>query len=159
MAVIKNNNTGKWEVRTYYKDIFTGERKQKTKRGFNKKSEAKAWEEAFKLQRDENLDMPMEAFVEIYLADISPKLKENSLMTKRYIIEEKILPYLGKIKLQEIKPSHVMKWQNEIMTHRLDGDFVSPYPRKMLSLAVRLPDATTGIFHITVGSWRSWKGG
>lgn len=81
MAVIKNNNTGKWEVRTYYKDIFTGERKQKTKRGFNKKSEAKAWEEAFKLQRDENLDMPMEAFVEIYLADISPKLKENSLMT------------------------------------------------------------------------------
>lgn len=117
MAVIKNNNTGKWEVRTYYKDIFTGERKQKTKRGFNKKSEAKAWEEAFKLQRDENLDMPMEAFVEIYLADISPKLKENSLMTKRYIIEEKILPYLGKMKLQEIKPSHVMKWQNEIMTH------------------------------------------
>lgn len=40
--------------------------------------------------------MPLEAFVEIYLADISPKLKENSLMTKRYIIEEKIVPYLGK---------------------------------------------------------------
>jgi hypothetical protein len=44
MAVIKNENTGKWEVRTYYKDAFTGERKQKTKRGFKKKSEAKAWE-------------------------------------------------------------------------------------------------------------------
>lgn len=28
-----------WEVRTYYKDL-TGERKQKTKRGFAKKSEA-----------------------------------------------------------------------------------------------------------------------
>ena len=31
MAVIKNNKTGMWEVRTYYKDL-TGARKQKTKR-------------------------------------------------------------------------------------------------------------------------------
>ena len=38
MAVIKNHKTGMWEVRTYYKDL-TGERKQKTKRGFAKKSE------------------------------------------------------------------------------------------------------------------------
>jgi integrase len=116
MAVIKNENTGKWEVRTYYKDAFTGERKQKTKRGFKKKSEAKAWEEAFKLQRDENLDMTMKAFVEIYLSDISPRLKENTLMTKRYIIDEKILPYFAHKKLQEIKPSDVIKWQNEIMS-------------------------------------------
>ena len=36
MAVIKNNKTGMWEVRTYYKDL-TGARKQKTKRGFAKK--------------------------------------------------------------------------------------------------------------------------
>ena len=35
MAVIKNQMTGMWEVRTYYKD-WTGERKQKTKRGFAK---------------------------------------------------------------------------------------------------------------------------
>ncbi len=28
MAVIKNNKTGMWEVRTYYKDL-TGARKQK----------------------------------------------------------------------------------------------------------------------------------
>lgn len=103
-------------MRTYYKDAFTGERKQKTKRGFKKKSEAKAWEEAFKLQRDENLDMTMKAFVEIYLSDISPRLKENTLMTKRYIIDEKILPYFAHKKLQEIKPSDVIKWQNEIMS-------------------------------------------
>ena len=30
MAVIKNNKTGMWEVRTYYKDL-TGARKQKTR--------------------------------------------------------------------------------------------------------------------------------
>lgn len=38
MAVMKNQKTGMWEVRTYYKD-WTGTRRQKTKRGFAKKSE------------------------------------------------------------------------------------------------------------------------
>lgn len=49
MAVIKNHKTGMWEVRTYYKDL-TGARKQKTKRGFAKKSEALEWEWNFKLK-------------------------------------------------------------------------------------------------------------
>ena len=47
MAVIKNQKNGMWEVRTYYKD-WTGERKQKTKRGFAKKSEVLEWERNFK---------------------------------------------------------------------------------------------------------------
>jgi len=52
MAVVKNNKTGMWEVRTYYKDL-TGARKQKTKRGFAKKSEALEWERNFKLKEDQ----------------------------------------------------------------------------------------------------------
>ena len=52
MAVIKNKKTGMWEVRTYYKDL-TGARKQKTKRGFAKKSEALEWERNFKLKEDQ----------------------------------------------------------------------------------------------------------
>ena len=51
MAVIKNNKTGMWEVRTYYKDL-TGARKQKTKRGFAKKSEVLEWERNFKLKEE-----------------------------------------------------------------------------------------------------------
>ena len=45
MAVMKNQKTGMWEVRTYYKD-WTGTRRQKTKRGFAKKSEAVSDEKA-----------------------------------------------------------------------------------------------------------------
>lgn len=52
MAVIKNKKTGMWEVRTYYKDLI-GERKQKTKRGFAKKSEALEWERNFKLKENQ----------------------------------------------------------------------------------------------------------
>ena len=54
MAVIKNQKTGMWEVRTYYKD-WTGTRRQKTKRGFAKKSEAQEWERAFKLKDEMNI--------------------------------------------------------------------------------------------------------
>ena len=49
MGVIKNKKTGCWEVRTYYKDL-AGNRKQKTKRGFEKKSDALEWERNFKLK-------------------------------------------------------------------------------------------------------------
>ena len=64
MAVIKNNKTGMWEVRTYYKDL-TGARKQKTKRGFAKKSEALEWEWNFKLKENQSISMSFQSFVDI----------------------------------------------------------------------------------------------
>ena len=77
MAVIKNQKTGMWEVRTYYKD-WTGTRRQKTKRGFTKKSEAQDWERSFKLKDELSINMKFKDFVELYLADIKPRIKYNS---------------------------------------------------------------------------------
>lgn len=76
MAVIKNNKTGMWEVRTYYKDL-TGARKQKTKRGFAKKSEALEWERNFKLKEDQSISMSFKSFVDIYLTDLEPRIKRK----------------------------------------------------------------------------------
>ena len=68
MAVIKNNKTGMWEVRTYYKDLI-GARKQKTKRGFAKKSEALEWERNFKLKEDQSISMSINANIRMYRND------------------------------------------------------------------------------------------
>ena len=126
MAVIKNTKNNTWEVRTYYMD-WTGERKQKTKRGFAKKSEAQEWERSFKLKCDQNLDMKFEDFVEVYLNDIQLRLKRNSFLTKEHIIRTKILPYFKKKKLQDIRPSNIIQWQNEIMKKTKDnGEAFSP---------------------------------
>ncbi len=114
MAVIKNNKTGMWEVRTYYKDL-TGARKQKTKRGFAKKSEALEWERNFKLKENQSISMSFQSFVDIYLTDLEPRIKRNTFLTKKHIIETKILPYFGKRKLDDIRTSDVIQWQNEIM--------------------------------------------
>lgn len=126
MAVIKNQKTGMWEVRTYYKD-WTGTRRQKTKRGFAKKSEAQEWERAFKLKDEMNINMKFKDFAESYLSDIQPRIKYNSFLTKKHIIETKILPYFGHRKLNEIRPADVIQWQNEIMKLKKDnGEAYSP---------------------------------
>ena len=120
MAVIKNKKTGMWEVRTYYKDL-TGERKQKTKRGFAKKSEALEWERNFKLKENQSISMSFKSFVDIYLTDLEPRIKRNTFLTKNHIIETKILPYFGKRKLDDIRTSNVIQWQNEIMKLKKDN--------------------------------------
>ena len=126
MAVIKNQKTGMWEVRTYYKD-WTGTRRQKTKRGFAKKSEDQEWERAFKLKDEMNINMTFKDFAELYLSDIQPRIKYNSFLTKKHIIETKILPYFGHRKLNEIRPADVIQWQNEIMKLKQDnGEAYSP---------------------------------
>ena len=119
MAVIKNNKTGMWEVRTYYKDL-TGARKQKTKRGFDKKSEALEWERNFKLKEDQSISMSFKSFVDIYLTDLEPRIKRNTFLTKKHIIETKILPYFGKRKLDDIRTSDVIQLLKPIQEKKID---------------------------------------
>ena len=90
MAVIKNEKTGKWEVRTYY-EYWTGERKQKTKRGFEKKQDAVEWERAFKLQKHYDMSMTFSDFVEVYSNDMKPRLRLNTWNSKEHIIRTKAL--------------------------------------------------------------------
>ena len=47
-----------------YRD-WTGERKQKCKRGFSTKREAQEWERSFQMQTAADMDMTFEAFVEL----------------------------------------------------------------------------------------------
>lgn len=117
MALIENKKSKTWEVRCYYKDI-QGNRKQKTKRGFRNKTEARNWERDFKLQTDLDLGMPFGKFVEIYMNDLQPRLKYNTWLTKKAIIDIKIIPYFKHIPLNQIKSSDIVKWQNELMKFR-----------------------------------------
>ena len=110
MTVTKNQKSNTYEVRTYYKD-WTGVRKQKTKRGFKRKCDAQEWERAFKLKENLSLDMYFADFVDLYLNDIKSRIKYNTWLTKKHIVEKKILPYFSKKKLQEIKPSDIRQWQ------------------------------------------------
>lgn len=114
MTVTKNEERGYWEVMFYYKD-FTGKRKQKHKRGFKTKKEAITWAEQFINQQSHNLDMTFQKFWELYRDDMSQRLRENSIRTKEYIVELKVLPYFGKKKDADITAADIRHWQNSMM--------------------------------------------
>ena len=117
MPAYKNKDSGSWYVVTQYTD-WTGERKQKCKRGFSTRREALEWEEKFKQQSSGNLNMSFEAFVEIYTNDLKARLKESTWQTKNNIIQNKIVPYFGKRKINEIVTKDVIAWQNELLAYR-----------------------------------------
>lgn len=114
MMVTKNEERGYWEVFFYYKD-FTGKRRQKHKRGFKTKKEAIEWANIFIAQQSHNLDMTFQSFWELYRDDMAQRLRENTMRSKDYVIELKILPYFGKKKLAEITVADIRTWQNKLI--------------------------------------------
>lgn len=125
MSIYKNNN-GTWYVMIRYQD-WTGARKQKCKRGFATRKEAADWELQFKLQKKASLDMTMESFCALYEADVRPSLKQSTWLTKKNIIQKKILPYLGQRKVSEITAKDVMDWHNQMRKLKTKtGKYLSP---------------------------------
>lgn len=113
MPVYKNPDSGTWYSICWFTD-WKGVRKQKCRRGFTTKREALGWEREFLMQRQSNVDMTFDSFVQLYEKDIKPKLKLNTWLTKESIIQKKILPYFKDRKLSEITAKDIMDWQNEI---------------------------------------------
>ncbi len=101
-----------WEVQVRCTD-YRGEVIQKHKRGFTSLREAREWEQQFLAQSTDRLsNMTFADFVERYLDDID--VRQNTLRSKRYIIELKILPYFGKRKITEITQADILAWQKDI---------------------------------------------
>ena len=113
MSVYKNPDSGTWYSMCWFTD-WKGVRKQKCRRGFTTKREALEWEREFLMQRQADVDMSFDSFVQLYEKDIKPKLKLNTWLTKESIIQKKILQYFKGRKLSEITAKDIMDWQNEI---------------------------------------------
>ena len=66
------------------------------------------------LKAKSNVNMSFESFYELYKEDVKPKLKEQTWDMKENVIQTKILPFFGKLKMSEITARDVVKWQNEV---------------------------------------------
>ena len=111
MAVYKDKKRGTWYTSFLYVD-WTGKRCRKLKRGFLTKKAAQNWENHFKLQKANSLDMTFEDFYGIYEADVKPKIRYNTWCTKEHIIKTKILLYFKDLSMRDITPRDIIKWQN-----------------------------------------------
>ena len=117
MPAYKDEKTGTWFVKFYAKD-WKGENRQVKKRGFSTKREALEYERNYKVRQECNLDMTFENFFQLYSEDMEKRLKRNTWLTKEHIVRTKILPYFKNLKMNEISPADVLKWQNEMLGYK-----------------------------------------
>lgn len=115
MKAERDAKTGKWLIQYRYTD-WQGNRKKSTKRGFDTKREAEEWLRNFLMSQQADFNMYFEDFLKLYYEDMSARIRENTLNTKKYIIDLKILPYFGKKSINSITPADIRKWQNELMS-------------------------------------------
>ncbi len=115
MAVYKDGN--RWRVVFRYTN-WKGERKQTSKRGFETKKEAVAWEREELLKLNVKMDMSFERFFQLYEQDKTKRVKKSTWASKKVIIEKKILPYFKNKRMDEIEPKDIIAWQNELLAFR-----------------------------------------
>lgn len=115
MPAYKDEKTGKWFAKFYYTN-WQGIKKQKQKRGFATKKEALGFERDFLEKQSANPDMTFQNLYEIYMEDMTARLKQSTLLTKKTVLQTHILPFFGSKPINEIKASDVRRWQAKLMS-------------------------------------------
>lgn len=106
----------KWYANFYYTD-WLGDKKHKCKRGFSTRREALEYERIFLDKGAKDPTILFSSLVENYLSEMETRLKPTTLNGKEYLIRMKLLPYFGKMRICDIDPITVHRWQNELMDY------------------------------------------
>lgn len=126
MPVYKDDKAGTWYVKCYYKN-WKGETHQKKKRGFQKQSEAKAWERDFLAKQAAGPNIAFSMLAELYLEDKKAHTKQITYETKKNRIEKWILPYFSNKPVDGISAADVRKWQGDLKSSvNAKGEPLSP---------------------------------
>lgn len=114
MPQYKDEERGSWYCKFSYQD-WTGQRRQKLKRGFPTKREAAAWERSFLEKQQGTPDMTFQALYDLYIKDIEQRLKASTVRGRKYRCDRNMLPYFASKKINQITPADVREWQNEMI--------------------------------------------
>lgn len=133
MSIYKDSKRDSWYVSCRYKD-WKGDTFQKVKRGFKTKREAADWEREFILSNNSNLKMTLDSFVNVYFSDKQMELKERTIANKKYMIQNHIIPYLGKLKMNEIEAKDILNWQKEIISKGYSESYLRMLQNQLTAL-------------------------
>lgn len=139
---VSKNDKGLWDVQFYYKD-YRGKNTKKHKRNFRTKKEAVEWANKYIDQQSHNLDMDFSSFWQLYREDMKERLRENTIRTKDYIMELKVLPYFGDNKIAQISTADIRRWQNSLMKEGYSPTYLKTINNQLSALfnyAVRYYD-------------------
>lgn len=117
MTVRKDPKRGTWLVRLYYTN-HDGKTVDSTKRGFKSRSEALEWERNFLANEARSTSMTFEQFVKVYADDVRPRLRETTWRGKEYLINDKLIPFFGGMRVVDITSRDIIDWQNKLLKER-----------------------------------------
>lgn len=113
MSVYKDKN-GTWYAEFRYRD-WNGEQKRHKKRGFKTQREAKEYERDFLNKSHTDKHLTFANLTELYLEDCKVRLKASTYEGKVFLFNKNLLPYFGKMHIENINPQTVRRWQTELM--------------------------------------------
>lgn len=114
----KGSNKDFWEYRIYYQDPITRKTREKSKKGFTSKPEAKlAAEEMERQLREgyEQTDESLKSYLETWLNEYKKgTVAKNTFELHEQNIRNHIIPYFKNILLKDIKPVMYQKFINHL---------------------------------------------
>lgn len=149
MPAYKDNKTGKWYCKFYYKDGDNND-KQKFKRGFSTKKDALNYEREYLLSRQGQPTMLLSSFIELYKKDQYPQLRQNSIRTKDSRFKKIIDTFKDK-PLNEITSRDIRTWQNKLIELDSSDGYIKTLQTEFSSLinhAVRFYGLPKNPFHL-----------
>lgn len=110
----KDGRDNPWYCTFYYTD-WTGVRHRKKKEGFALKRDAQDYEDEYLKKSSRSCDMLFSSLVEYYRDDQRNRTRPRTQDTDNKIIDLWLLPYFGKLPLNEIDAGYVRLWQSKLM--------------------------------------------
>lgn len=111
-------HNGKWEYRVRYKDPISQKYREKSKRGFQTKPEAKHAAEKIQRELQEGYDqtgMLLKDFLDFWLKEYKEgTVRKNTLSSLRNSVDNHIKPYFQNIELKDITPDLYQKFLNHL---------------------------------------------
>ena len=114
MPIYKDGEKKTYTARFYYTD-YTGDRKQKTKRGFKRATDAKAYERDFLNSLSQSANITFENLCANYMESEKSHIKPTSWQTKNYVLQKFLIPAFGKMKIKDITPLIIRRWETHII--------------------------------------------
>lgn len=133
MPAYYDEKTKTWFCKFYYTD-YTGTKRQKLKRGFKLQREAKEWERSFLERQQGTPEMTFQALYDIYIDDMSHRLRQNSRDGKKNVFKNRILPYFKDKAVNSITPKDIREWQNQQIDLGYSDDYLDCIQNMMTTI-------------------------
>lgn len=136
MSVHKmTDGSGRWYASFYYQDAF-GVRHRKKKEGFKRQSDAKAYEDSYLKQHAGDCSMSVRSLYDLYIASCETRLKEATIIKKKHIFKDKILPTFGDVAVSAVTPLMIHEWQNALMQQPFSQTYLRTINNDLAALFV-----------------------